>query len=311
MDVATDLYSKLNTVQDVLALKGKEEDLFVEVKRGSVPMSDDDKEHLSIALSGFANSAGGVLIFGLVAEKKKKDEPDVITREDPIKDLNLFVPEVQSLIGKAVVPLVDGVQVNAVRYQQDPSRGFAVILVPESDRGPHRSMLKGTCKQYYKRSGDSFYVMEHFDLADMFGRRRRPNLCFYWRLGHISYANKKPRKFALILGIQNVGRAIARFPLFRIKDMAGGRIWEHGVDGKRNQGLRILQRDTPSDVTFIGGANDVIHPGTSLDVTALGDYDASQVSDVKFKLILAAKDLEASTQEILIGREEILKELGI
>jgi len=36
------------------------------------------------------DSAGGVLIFGLVAEKKKKDEPDVITKETPIKDLNFF-----------------------------------------------------------------------------------------------------------------------------------------------------------------------------------------------------------------------------
>ena len=30
--------------------------------------------------------------------------------------------------------------------------------------------------RYYKRSGDSFYQMEHFDLEDMFGRRRKPKL---------------------------------------------------------------------------------------------------------------------------------------
>jgi hypothetical protein len=30
--------------------------------------------------------------------------------------------------------------------------------------------------RYYKRSGDSFYRMEHFDLEDMFGRRQKPIL---------------------------------------------------------------------------------------------------------------------------------------
>ncbi len=31
-------------------------------------------------------------------------------------------------------------------------------------------------QRYHKRSGDSFYKMEHFDLEDMFGRRQKPNL---------------------------------------------------------------------------------------------------------------------------------------
>jgi hypothetical protein len=31
-------------------------------------------------------------------------------------------------------------------------------------------------QRYFKRSGDSFYRMEHFDLEDMFGRRQKPSL---------------------------------------------------------------------------------------------------------------------------------------
>src|SRR5882724_684063 len=118
MDAATDLYNRLNTVQDVLALKGKEEDLFLEVKRATVPMSQDDKANLSKALSGFANSSGGLLIFGLVAHKTIADEPDLISKEEPIKDLDRFIPDVQTLIGKAVVPVVDGVEVKAIRYEK-------------------------------------------------------------------------------------------------------------------------------------------------------------------------------------------------
>lgn len=263
---------------------------------------------MSIALSGFANSAGGILIFGLVAAKERADEPDVISREDPIRNLVHLLPEIQSLIGKAVVPLVDGVKVKAVNYERDPSRGFAFILVPESDKGPHRAMLKGTCKQYYKRSGDSFYMMEHFDLADMFGKRRRPNLRFNWRVGQVSYVNKEPSQFALILGLENIGRGIARFPLFKIGNMKGAKVFEYGL-GNRNHGLPMSFDGTPSNVIFAGGGDHVIHPGTNLDITALGQFNVSNIPNVKFTLTLAGEEFEARTQDVVINREEMLDNL--
>ena len=37
-------------------------------------------------------------------------------------------------------------------------------------------MAKAGEDRYYKRSGASFYRMEHFDLEDMFGRRLKPKL---------------------------------------------------------------------------------------------------------------------------------------
>ena len=89
MNAPRAIYNGIADVQDILTLKGKEEDLFLEVKRATVPMSQDDKENLAIALSGFANSAGGVLIFGLVATKKGADGADVIAKVAPLNDLSL------------------------------------------------------------------------------------------------------------------------------------------------------------------------------------------------------------------------------
>jgi len=310
MDAARELFDSLNTVADIQDLIGKEEDLFLEVKRATVPMSQDDKANLSKALSGFANSSGGVLIFGLFAQSRNKDEPDVISKEDPITDLERFLPDVQTLIGKAVVPFVDGVMVKAIRYEKDPIRGFALVLVPESDRGPHRAMLRDTCKQYYKRSGDSFYVMEHFDLADMFGKRRRPDLRFAWRLAHISFSSDKPYKFSLILGLENVGRGLARYPLLALEHLSGATLSEYGVDGNKNQGLPIVRGDQSIGVTFAGGINDVIHPATIKEIVGLGKFEVNSLSDVKFKLIIAAEDLEANSREIVIGSQIIKKRLS-
>jgi hypothetical protein len=59
--------------------------------------------------------------------------------------------------------------------------------------------------RYYKRSGDSFSRMEHYDLADMFGRRQKPRLHFS---AEAEPAEGDIEKITLFL--QNDGRALAR-----------------------------------------------------------------------------------------------------
>jgi hypothetical protein len=60
--------------------------------------------------------------------------------------------------------------------------------------------------RYYKRSGDSFYVMEHFDLEDMFGRRQKPKL----RFDAVPIIGDGADE-GLAFRIQNVGRGVAKY----------------------------------------------------------------------------------------------------
>jgi len=83
-----------------------------------------------------------------------------------------FLSTLNSLTGGAVNPDVPGVQHRII--ESAPDAGFALTLVPASDRGPH--MAKCGEDRYYKRSGSHFIKMEHFDIEDMFGRRAKPNL---------------------------------------------------------------------------------------------------------------------------------------
>jgi len=82
-----------------LATIGASESLHFDAKRCSVPLTNDDKDNLATALSGFANSDGGVLIYGLVAAggDKKRGIPDVVTKPDPIKNLNHLESELTSV----------------------------------------------------------------------------------------------------------------------------------------------------------------------------------------------------------------------
>lgn len=155
------------------ARSSQEETLHLEFKTVSkADMSGrEDKQNLARAFSGFANSAGGVIVWGADA-RRNTEGVDCVAGIVEIPTLSLFVSRLGKLTGEAVLPRVDGIQHRAI--PTTGGCGFAVTLVPESESGPHMAKLGED--RYFKRSGTSFYRMEHFDVADMFGRRRRARL---------------------------------------------------------------------------------------------------------------------------------------
>ena len=132
---------------------------------------------------------------------------------------------------EGVEPIVDGVQHRAVLTSK--GRGFAVTLVPESESGPHMAKLGED--RYVKRSGDSFYTMEHFDIADMFGRRRKPKLT----LAATVTARGDYAEF--VIGLRNDRRLSARVPYLAFVCNRPFRRSQFGVDGNHSEGLARLQ----------------------------------------------------------------------
>jgi len=314
-----ELYEKLRTAADIVQLKGTEEGLHLEVKAGTSPLTDDDKGYLSQALSGFANSDGGVLIFGLKTEKQSPEEPDVITEAKPIKTPKKVVTEINALIGQIVVPVVDGVLVKAIATSRRRGFGYVVIVIPASDSAPHRATSKRIgAHHYWKRTGDSFYRMEHHDLADMFGRRQRPKLEVVWRMtrGQQDSTPSGPQRGGqIIIGIRNEGRSIARFPFLGVTIRSGPRWYEYGLDGNGKIGLpRATTSRHSTETVYRGGANDVIHPGNELEVNALDDIMVARTtpkepSGICLDFRVAAENFPLKHGELHISGSELLAEI--
>jgi hypothetical protein len=153
--------------------------------------------------------------------------------------------------GTAVVPTA-----SQVVHRLVASKEFALTLVPESDNPPH--MAKFGHDQYFKRSGDSFYRMEHFDLEDMFGRRQRSRLVLRLR----SQGN------AIVLSLYNDGRRTAKAPYLALRIRSPFENSEYGVDGNGTFGLHILNRNRHQP-SFGGNTTIVIHPGQTVDITRI------------------------------------------
>lgn len=237
----------LQAIQEYIAA-GREEDLHLDFKVvGDPNLSREDRKSLAAALSGFANSDGGIIVWGVEARPNGNGVDCAIALRE-IAQASLCLTRLNTLTGQAVSPLVDGVQHRLVL--RDGSAGFCLSLIPPSDSGPH--MAKAGEDRYFKRSGSGFYRMEHFDLEDMFGRRQRPVLSLNLRL--VPRLGDDPHE-ELHFSVLNSGRGIAKHAGFFCKFEAGVNV--AGVGGHLND-VSSLNRGHP--VVSYQDSISVVHP---------------------------------------------------
>lgn len=287
----------LETIEDFVTF-GREESLHLDFKllKDASFASTDDKRNLAKALSGFGNSGGGVIVWGVDA-RKGSDGVDAATKLCPIKNSRQALTRLNALTGEAVEPKVDGVLHKSL--EQTDGSGFLATLVPESYAGPHMAKLGED--RYFKRSGDSFYKMEHFDIADMFGRRRRPLLSFVYKL------EGQGRNVQVDVGLRNNGRVSAKNvylsfssspPFFRSHYGLNG----NGVEGMKN----TIIPASGYQYSYEGGADWVLHPGLVRYVARINlglDPKEAPKSDLEIRYALACDDqtLTEETQIVLLS----------
>ena len=114
MSNAKVIYDQIQGIEQIKAMLSKpSEDTWIECKVKSNPshanLDESDKSNFAKCISGFANTSGGVLIFGLEA-KKDKNGYDLITGIKPIKSLTAFeaaLRELEPRIIERAVPEIE------------------------------------------------------------------------------------------------------------------------------------------------------------------------------------------------------------
>lgn len=181
------------------------ESLYLEFKtkkhRSQGDLSESDARQFSRALSGFANSDGGILLWGI--QTNQRDEAANLR---PICGVLDFQGRLKKSLLNSTQPVVNGVLLEAIEAPSAPGEGYVKCLIPASDKTPHRAMLAD--REYFKRTAEGFYKLEHFDLEDMFGRRPHPALVL--KLELVPRPAEDPRE-ELHFVILNSGRGIAKY----------------------------------------------------------------------------------------------------
>jgi len=169
-------------VEEWAATKARETE-YLEFKR----VSDDNtvKKAWSEALSGFANTEGGILVWGIGTEKLKLPDADrkidVATETKPVPNTAAFGQFLRDNLMDSTIEPVRGVE-----YLEIPATaggGYVLCLIPEGNGKPYRD---DRAKQYWQRIGDSFVVIPHTLLRSLFYPQSRPwfDACIYWAGTH-------------------------------------------------------------------------------------------------------------------------------
>ena len=285
-----DEFEKLSTEEiSSFAANAKEEHLQLDFKtiKDSNLNSTDDKKLLAKCISGFANSSGGIVIWGIDARNNDLGIDCAVTSKEILK-LDLFCSRLNELSTQACSPSVEGIVHK--KFATSPDKGFVASLIPESDSGPHMAKLGEN--RYYKRNGQSFLQLEHYDLEDMFGRRKRPKI-------DLSVETRKPsnglRGQELVIRLLNTGKAVAKHVGFLV-EVVGAELMDvpHPFTNvtKLNVGRQMFSYENNVSV---------FHPNSINTVLGAVVVQTSTNENMRLNLTVYCEHMQAKTQEFSIS----------
>ncbi|MGA2161508.1 MAG: ATP-binding protein [Methanoregula sp.] len=193
-------------VQDFIAQKNKES-LTLDYKRIEKFKDNDLSEHVS----AFANSAGGLIILGV----EERDElPVRITWGNSTEYQK---ESLESRLFSTIYPKIDGLKIIPIAQTSDPSKRIFLIDIPQGDNPPYMAHDN----RYYKRLNFQKQPMEGYEVADCFGRRRRPKLSMNLTDNHFHVNNAEQNYLEIQwdIYVKNVGKSIAREILCKIESI--------------------------------------------------------------------------------------------
>lgn len=214
MSRANDIYQKIKKDKkkaiDDYILTRKSEELFLDFKRSADNGSgrvlhQNDRNNLAKAISGFGNSEGGVIVWGVDCSKRA-DQGDVATKQYPLDDAKKYISLLENAISGLTLPPHSQVE-NYVIKTGDGNKGFVITYIPQNLGLPIRTVYN---KQFHIRAGSNFEPIPYQVLAGMFGRRPQPFVFINYTISPAEVVDGEKVKIKVGFLFHNRGPGIAK-----------------------------------------------------------------------------------------------------
>jgi Putative DNA-binding domain len=250
--------AEFTTISDLesLCINGVAEGLQIEFKikedASTAVISKTDKKNIAEAVSSFANSDGGTVIFGV--RSQRQGSADVATGLVPISNISEFEANFRTICSLNVSPSLADIVLRAIRTP-DSADGFLVCEVARSERRPHMSTAPGV-HTYFRRSFEGNVPMTPSEVRDQILAVRDAVLEPIIRIGGTANYTNNGQHMSAVLSLmfllENRGRTLCKNPFMRVRS-----------------GNKLLCDDQPYDPVFDGYKTDfpygtLIHVGDEI-----------------------------------------------
>jgi hypothetical protein len=139
-----------------------EESVYLEFKSAaSLENTDRNKIEISKDVSAFANSDGGLLIYGIKEKDHKADSYDFIDGRKVTKEW------IENVIDSNIKRIIPKLRIFPIRFDSDLEKSVFIIKIPASRMSPHMSSEN----RYYRRANYKVIPMEEYEIRNLYNRR--------------------------------------------------------------------------------------------------------------------------------------------
>jgi hypothetical protein len=182
-----------------------EESIIIEYKRsGSLERNPRKIDEISKDVSAFANSSGGIIIYGI-------EEENHVPKGYSFIDGNEFTKEwLENIIDSNIFPKIQELIIHPIRFNNEILKSIYVIEIPKSKSSPHMAN-KGN--RYYRRYNFKSVPLEEYEVRNLYFKSEQTVLKIDETIsagGSSSSQNNKlvRAKFNISFQIKNIGNTI-------------------------------------------------------------------------------------------------------
>ncbi len=168
-----DSIKKYNDLENLIE-EGESEGLYLECKAPSAPkVNQDIKAHLGKAISGFSNTTGGIIIYGMSTDNHHHSSLDVCTQVEPIGSCVKFEKQIMNIVPTLSTPAITNCRAKSIKIKSSDTKGVVVVYIPKYNGDPVQSASDG---HFYFRSGDGFVKAPYEMIKRLFASTKTPDL---------------------------------------------------------------------------------------------------------------------------------------
>ncbi|MDR3695675.1 ATP-binding protein [Mucilaginibacter sp.] len=179
-----------------------EESINLEFKgAGALERQDNKVKEISKDISAFANSAGGIIIYGLKEDNINKHLASSI---EPIERKLISKEWLEQIIQSNIQPRIEDIQIYPIEIDGDVEKVVYLINVGKSSTAHQANDHK-----YYRRYNFISVPMNDYEVRDVFNRPKHPKLLIEFEIWYNEFNGT--REYRLLTFAKNAGVVLCNY----------------------------------------------------------------------------------------------------